>query len=115
MVRRLYKMVLSQELPGLKLDFAANGAEAVAAFLAGHHGVLIMDIHMPVMDGRAAYYEIEKLCKLRNLAMPSVVFCTGYAPPEAMKEIVRPGSPHCLLVKPVTNDQLTGAVRQRLN
>ncbi|RZK35675.1 MAG: response regulator, partial [Pedobacter sp.] len=38
----------------IKPDFAANGAEAVDAFKAKKYDLILMDIHMPLMDGYEA-------------------------------------------------------------
>lgn len=113
-ILRLFQMILSSALPDLKIDLASNGAEAVKAFSAGHHAVLIMDLHMPVMDGQTAFAKIEHVCKKKKWEMSSVVFCTGFAPPDLVKDVVAKSSTHCLLLKPVSNEALVEAVRSRL-
>jgi small basic protein (TIGR04137 family) len=113
-IQRLFEMILSWELPGRQIDVASNGAEAVRAFTSGHHAVLLMDLHMPVMDGQAAFCEIQRTCEARNWQMPSVVFCTGFAPPASLKDVLSKSSVHCLLSKPVSNETLVEAVKQRL-
>ena len=111
---RLFHMILGTELPDLVIDEAYNGAEAVDAFSEGHHAVLILDLHMPVMDGQASFGRIQELCRTRNWQMPSVVFCTGYAPPDLVTRAVREEGAHCLLSKPVSGDDIVRAVRTRL-
>ena len=69
---------------------------------------------MPVMDGQSAFLEIEKRCCDNGWEMPRVVFCTGYAPPETVREIVAGSSLHALLCKPVSNEDLVDTVRARL-
>ncbi len=46
-------------------DFASNGADAISAFQANLYDLILMDIHMPVMDG----YEAANL--IRNHSDPS--------------------------------------------
>lgn len=111
---RLFKVMLSSAMPDVVIDTAANGEEALLSFTQKHHRVLLMDLHMPVMDGRAAFGKIEELCHSRDWEMPAVVFCTGFAPPESVKTVVAENPMHCLLAKPVTGKALVEAVRHRL-
>lgn len=111
---KLFKMLLEFDLPGKQIDTACNGAEAVEKFAAGHHGVLIMDLHMPVMDGLNAFLNIESSCRSRGWQMPAVIFCTGYAPPDPVLKAVAGSPAHCLLQKPVTSDVLVKTVASRL-
>jgi nitrogen-specific signal transduction histidine kinase/ActR/RegA family two-component response regulator len=113
-IQRLFHMILSSTLPDLKIDLASNGAEALDAFGACHHGVVIMDLHMPVMDGQAAFAKIERLCKDRNWEMPPIIFCTGFAPPDFVTNLVAGNPIHCLLSKPVSVQTLVDLVKARL-
>lgn len=114
-VRALFRLILATVMPERHFDEARNGQEALNCFSGGHHAVLLMDLHMPVMDGQSAFLEIEKLCTIRNWELPSVVFCTGYAPPEIVTRVVESSSMHSLLLKPVSSDALVNAVRSRLS
>jgi CheY-like chemotaxis protein len=111
---KLFKMLLEFDLPGRRIDTASNGVEALEKFSAGHHRVLIMDLHMPVMDGLHAFLNIQNACRERRWEMPAVVFCTGYAPPDSVLKAVAEGSVHCLLQKPVTSEALVKTVVSRL-
>ena len=113
-IRRLFELILASELPQHLIDVAEDGQEAVRSFLSGHHAVLLMDLRMPVMDGRAAFSVIEQECSIRNWEMPSVVFCTGFAPPDSVRRIVEGNPSHSLVAKPVSNERLIEAVRTRL-
>ena len=113
-IRRLFQLILGAALPGCRIDVAADGAEAVRCFTEGHHRVLVMDLHMPVMDGQTAFGKIQELCEAGSLEMPSVVFCTGFAPPDIVTKVVEGSPKHCLLSKPVSGEVLTEAVRSRL-
>ena len=113
-IQRTFKVILSYELPEHKIDVADNGAEAVEAFGPEHHALLIMDLHMPVMSGQAAFSKIEQICKSRNWEMPSIVFCTGFAHPDMVKRVVDTNPLHCLLSKPVTSQTLLETVKSRL-
>lgn len=113
-IRDIFLQVLSYGLPNCRVDVAVNGAEAIEAFRQARHSVIIMDIKMPVMDGEQAFGEIAKLCEAENWTMPSVIFCTGFDPSDRIQRIIDNKPAHCLLMKPVTNQQLLDAIRARL-
>lgn len=46
---------------GLKLDMAEDGKQAVEMFREGNHDLILMDLLMPVMDGKTATREIRSL------------------------------------------------------
>ena len=115
MVRQIFKRLFAMEFPGIVVDLATNGLEAVKLFHASHPSVIVMDLYMPVMDGGKAYREIEQLCAKQKWEMPAVVFCTGYNPSPDIRSVVATNPSHCVLQKPVKNQVLVDAVRSRLN
>ena len=112
MIRKLFGMIIVSGIPDAVIDQAGNGAEAVKAFEEGHHDVIIMDLQMPVLDGREAFAAIGSLCARKKWTVPPVIFCTGFAPHESLSAIVGNGNTHCLLRKPVKADTLLQAVRK---
>jgi CheY-like chemotaxis protein len=114
-ILRLFKMILSEALPGTKIDFAEDGEEAVNKFSSRHHAVIIMDIRMPVLDGHGAFKRMQQLCEEKGWEMPSIVFCTGFPAPDAVNELVLDNSAHGLLSKPVSGQTLIDTVRARLS
>lgn len=111
---RLFKIILSSALPDITIDTAHNGQEAVELFEKLRPGTLLMDLHMPVMDGRKAFETIQALCENNDWAMPSIIFCTGYAPPNWVHNVIRTHKKHQLLTKPVTSPVLIEAVKSRM-
>jgi signal transduction histidine kinase/CheY-like chemotaxis protein len=115
-IRRLFAMIITSEFPTAVIEQADNGEEAIVAFANQRHDVIIMDLQMPLIDGRETFTRILGVCGERHWKPPAVIFCTGYAPPASLGEIIgRPGqSRHTLLRKPVKSDTLLQAVRERL-
>jgi len=113
-IRDLFQRILALRLPTCRIDVAVNGAEAVEQFHEAHHAVIMMDLRMPVMDGHAAFLEIQKLCRAENIEMPSVIFCTGYEPPDIIKKLTEKNSSHCILHKPVSDILLFEAFNARM-
>ncbi len=113
-IRELFSRILALLLPNCKVDVASNGAEAVEHFRAGHQKVLIMDLHMPIMDGEQAFHEIRKICESQKWQMPAVIFCTGYDISRTIKALIKDDPSHCLLTKPITSSQLVETIKPRL-
>jgi len=114
MIRRLFGMIIQSEFNDVVVDQAENGADAIEAFREGRHDVVIMDLQMPVCDGREAFAGIVRHCQENGWPIPAVIFCTGFSPPESLNSIIGDGSIHGLLRKPVKADALLSALRQRL-
>jgi two-component system, sensor histidine kinase len=114
-IRELFSTILSTYLPRIQVELVSNGAEAVERFRLVHHALLIMDLHMPVMDGIAAFTHIQDACTQDREVMPPVVFCTGYSPPDSVRSLIAEGSPHHLILKPVKPLELVDIVQKRLS
>ena len=114
-IRKLFRQLIALELPHCKLDVAVNGAEAIEIFRHVHHGLIIMDVRMSVMDGETAFTEIEKLCAEKNWEMPAVLFCTGFDASPKVSSIIAKNPRHGLVCKPVPNDELLEAIKARLD
>ena len=113
-IRMLFKRVIDLTLPQAKVDLAANGREAVNVFRQEHHVVILMDLHMPEMDGVEAFYAIRDLCTQQHWVLPAVMFCTAFTPSDAVNEIVGDGSNHDVLRKPVQSDDIVSRINARL-
>ena len=113
-IRTSFQRLLTCEIPQSEIHVAENGAVAVEHFRKHRDGTILMDLHMPVMDGLTAFHEIEKICQTDNCEMPSVLFCTGYEPPREFDGIIKDSSRHGLLLKPVSCEILVAEIRKRL-
>jgi two-component system, cell cycle sensor histidine kinase and response regulator CckA len=110
----IFQQRLEHDLPDVHVDSAGNGQAAVEEFRRGHHAVLVMDLSMPIMNGREAFEEIARICKDRGWEMPAVIFCTGFAPPDVRDLILKGHPENTLLTKPVSTAQVVKAVEESL-
>lgn len=114
-IRDVFVHLLSHNIDGVRADVVANGAEAVEAFQDVHYALILMDIRMPVLDGQQAFEKIMSFCEENNLEKPSIVFCTGYDPPTDLLAQISADPSHCILRKPVKNEDLIEAIKSRLS
>ena len=110
----LFQLMLGAEIPGATVDIATNGVEAVDAFKKEPYDVIVMDLHMPIMDGYKAFLELSSICEKENINIPGFIFCTGYIPPDSIRKAVAENENNCLLQKPVDMRSLVDAVTSRL-
>lgn len=92
---------------GVEADSADNGAEAVARLREERFDLVLMDIHMPLLDG------IEATRQIRSLAthQPRIVAYTGSASATNRRACLEAGMDD-LLGKPVTIEMLRRVVEQ---
>ena len=104
--RELLSLVLSEQ--GLWVEEAENGQVALDQVAAGGFDLILMDMHMPVMDG----YTAVKTLRSQGVTTPIIAFSAN-----AMKgyedEVLAAGCNACL-TKPVDLDLLLGCVARLL-
>lgn len=110
-IRDMFKLFVETDFPDVHVDLAENGAEAVQCFGEGKHSVLLMDLHMPVMDGGEAFREIEDLCDTMDCQVPVVIFCTAFDPPCDINRVLKEYDTARLIKKPISNSDLIETVR----
>lgn len=104
---RMVSLRLLKQL-GHHADGATNGEEAVAAVGRDHYDVVLMDVHMPVMDGCEATRRIY-----RDIAAdrrPRIVAVTASAGQEDLVRCLEVGM-YGHIVKPMSRTELVGVLR----
>jgi PAS domain S-box-containing protein len=107
--RLLIQLFLSKA--GCTLDQAENGEVAVAKFIAGHYDVVLMDIHMPGMDGYTATREIRQWEREHGQRHTPIIALTASVLDEAVNKIIEAGC-DSQVSKPVRRQTLIAALRE---
>jgi signal transduction histidine kinase len=94
------------ENSGAIVDVAANGIEALELLDATRHRLVLMDLHMPVMDG----YEATILLRKRGETLP-IIALTASTPKEVESEAFEAGLDD-VVVKPFSPDELYRVILQ---
>ena len=97
-----------------KFEFAENGAEALEKIASFQPICVIMDINMPVMNGREALTKIRSEEKTKELP---VLVVTGHDDRDERNEILRSGASN-IISKPIDGDilieRVTNLVERKL-
>ena len=92
-----------------QIDRAENGAVGLERFVEGHYDLVLMDIHMPVMDGHQATIAIRQWELEREQLSTPIIALTADAFPEDVDLALSSGcSAH--LAKPVRKAALLEAI-----
>ncbi|GHA45218.1 hypothetical protein GCM10007086_18450 [Photobacterium aphoticum] len=88
---------------------ANNGAEALEMLAQRHFDLILMDNHMPVMDG------IETIGRIRKLSAPScdtpIFACTADVFAETQRKMLDAGA-QCVITKPLDERKLVDALQR---
>ena len=89
---------------GFEVRSAVDGAQAVAQCKAWRPHLVLMDLHMPEMNG----FDVQRALAGGHPAVP-VVIVTGHDTPESHAQAIRRGA-KAYLCKPVNDDALLAAI-----
>jgi len=89
---------------GFSVDFALNGAEAVAAYEPGKYATILMDMQMPVMDGIEATRKIRQIEPSKGGGVP-ILALTANVLPEDRQRCLEAGMTD-VLTKPYKKEKL---------
>jgi len=105
----LKKVLLSEEKEIQAISIAWNGEEALAALARGIPDVILMDIHMPIMDGIEATRLIH-----REHPEVKILMLTTFGYDEYVKAALEKGAVGFLL-KDISTTELMASVRAALS
>jgi CheY-like chemotaxis protein/two-component sensor histidine kinase len=105
-VNRKYLSILLQRL-GHQATFCDNGKLALNALIQGDYELVLMDIHMPVMDGLSATRAIRALP--RPQSQVPIIALTADVLQEA-RDQARAAGVDAFITKPVTQEDLEAAM-----
>ena len=94
---------------GFKVEIAGNGREAVAQVRSRRPDLVLMDIHMPVMDG----FEATRRIKGAGNAPPIIALSASVF--ETDQSMVVEAGCDAFLSKPVVQDELLDLIRSQLD
>ena len=93
---------------GATVDVATNGVEALERLDASRHQLVLMDLHMPVMDG----YEATIMLRKRGETLP-IIALTASMPREVESDAFAAGL-NDVIVKPFSPDELYRVILQHV-
>ncbi len=93
---------------GARVEVAVNGLEALEKLDPGRHQIVLMDLHMPVMDG----YEATVLLRRRGETLP-IIALTASMPKEVEHDAFAAGLDD-VVVKPFSPDELYRVILQHV-
>ena len=96
---------------GAECGLAADGLEALEAWAAGGWHVVLMDIHMPRLDGMAAVRQIRAVERAEALARTPVIAVTASVMADEIRRYLGAGM-DAVAAKPVQFETLLGLMDQ---
>lgn len=93
---------------GARVEVATNGVEALERLDATRHHLVLMDLHMPVMDG----YEATIMLRKRGETLP-IIALTASMPREVENDAFAAGL-NDVIVKPFSPDELYRVILQHV-
>lgn len=93
------------------IKIANNGQEAYEAFKIDDYSCILMDLHMPIMDGLETSRSIRKYEKENNLLETPILAVTASHPAEDKEKCFEAGM-NDFIQKPITEKGIIGAINR---
>jgi len=97
-----------------EIDVANNGLEAIEAFKREKYDCILMDLHMPLMDGLEASRNIRLFEKYNKLNETPILAVTASHPAEDKDKCFDAGM-NDFIQKPITEKGLVNAIKNWTN
>jgi len=112
-INRLFiKTILTSN--GWIVDEASNGQAAIELVEKHEFDIIILDVKMPVMDGKRAAAEIRSLEREQGRISTAILGLTAYAEKELVEELMQHGM-NGVIHKPITEKALIGKITAMLD
>ncbi|MEJ5962022.1 ATP-binding protein [Pedobacter immunditicola] len=89
---------------GASIDVASNGVEALEMLDTNKHKLVLMDLHMPLMDG----YEASRKMRVNGVKLPIIAFTANL--PDDIQVQIKSAGMNDYIVKPFLPDDLYNKV-----
>jgi signal transduction histidine kinase/DNA-binding response OmpR family regulator/HPt (histidine-containing phosphotransfer) domain-containing protein len=99
---------------GCPADVVANGQEALLAVQSGAYDMVLMDVHMPEMDGLEATREIRAWERASGRAMPLPIVALTASALSGDRELCIAAGMSDYVSKPISRDALGDAITRQL-
>jgi PAS domain S-box-containing protein len=96
------------------VDDAADGAVALEKFRSGNYDIVLMDLHMPVLDGLDAMSAMRRFEQTEHLARTPILALTADAFDANLARCLQSGYSG-VLTKPLTRAQLIAAIAEHVD
>ena len=112
-INRLFiKTILTTN--GWIVDEASNGQTAVELVEKQEFDIIILDVKMPVMDGKRAAAEIRSIEQKQERSATAILGLTAYAEKKLIDELMQHGM-NGVIHKPITEKALIGKITAMLD
>ena len=108
------QLLMQSYLRGHEVDLAENGQIAVEKFKHATYDVVLMDLHMPIMNGYAATREIRAWEREQHAQATPIIAVTAYAYSDEIRESMEAGC-DMHVTKPIHKHTLMTAMAKCCN